>query len=120
MAVVELAVCLPAIVLLVLGSIEACSMVFVKQGLHIAAYEGIRRGIRYDATEQLVRDRCEQILNERQIKGATIELTPSQPDTLERGSELKLRVTVPVRDNSLMRLRFFDGQLQAEVTMVKE
>ena len=120
MAVVELAVCLPAIVLLVLGSIEACSMVFVKQGLHIAAYEGIRRGILYDGTEDLVKTRCQQILDERQIKGATIELTPAQPETLEQGNELTVRITVPVQDNSLMRLSFFDGQLEAEATMVKE
>ena len=120
MAVVELAVCLPAIVLLVVGSIEACSMVFVKQGLHIAAYEGIRRGILYDGTEDLVKSRCQQILNERRIKGATIELTPAQPETVAQGNEITVRITVPVVENSLMRLRFFDGQLEAEATMVKE
>ena len=61
-AAVELAVCLPAIVLLILGSIEACTMVFVKQSLHIAAYEGVRRAIRYDSSEQSVLERCEQTI----------------------------------------------------------
>lgn len=120
LAVVELAVCLPAIVLMVLGSIEACSMIFVKQSLHIAAYEGIRRAVRYDATEQIVLDRCQQILDERGVENATIELTPNTPDTVERGNELTLRISAPVLDNSLLRLRFFEGQLEAQATMVKE
>lgn len=120
LAVVELAVCLPAIVLMVLGSIEACSMIFVKQSLHIAAYEGIRRAVRYDATEQTVLDRCQQILDERGVENATIEMTPNTLDTVERGNELTLRISAPVLDNSLLRLRFFDSQLQAEATMVKE
>ena len=105
---------------MVLGSIEACSMIFVKQSLHIAAYEGIRHAVRYDATEQNVLDRCQQILDERGVENATIELTPNTPDTVERGNELTLRISAPVLDNSLLRLRFFDGQLQAEATMVKE
>ena len=39
---VELAVCLPVIALLVLASIEACTMIFVQQGLETVAYETAR------------------------------------------------------------------------------
>ena len=39
-AVVEFAVCLPLIVLIVLGTIEAGSLLFLKQTLVQAAYEG--------------------------------------------------------------------------------
>ena len=119
-AVVELAVCLPAIVLLILGSIEACTMVFVKQSLHIAAYEGVRRAIRYDSSEQSVLERCEQILDERDIHNASVEITPSSLDGVERGSEIAVRITAPARDNTIMRLQFFGGQLEAQATMVKE
>ena len=45
-AAVELAVCLPVIVLLVFGSIEASSFIFLKQSLNVSAYEGIREAIR--------------------------------------------------------------------------
>jgi len=119
-AVVELAVCLPAVVLLVLGSIEACTMVFVKQSLHVAAYEGVRRAIRYDATEQSVLQRCQQILDERNIRGATVELTPSTPETVQRGNQIALRISAPVHDNTVLQLQFFTGQLEAEATMMKE
>ena len=45
-AAVELAVCLPVIILLVFGAIEASSFIFLKQSLNVAAYEGIRESIR--------------------------------------------------------------------------
>jgi hypothetical protein len=108
------------IIVLILGSIEACTMVFVKQSLHIAAYEGSRRAIRYDGTDALVTARCEEILDERDIEGATIELTPTNVEDLARGQDLTLRITAPVRENSVMQFRFFRGNLQAETTMVKE
>ena len=45
-AAVEFAVCLPVIILLVFGAIEASSFIFLKQSLNVAAYEGIRESIR--------------------------------------------------------------------------
>ena len=73
-AIVELAICLPVIVVLVVGSIEACSMIFVKQSLHIAAYEAVRVAIRQGSSNTDVLDRGNQILNERNVKLATTEV----------------------------------------------
>ena len=44
-AVVEFAVCLPVVVLIVLGSIEAASLLFLKQTLVQASYEGVKVAI---------------------------------------------------------------------------
>jgi Flp pilus assembly protein TadG len=41
-AVVELAAVLPVFVLLLMGTIETCNMIFLQQSLKIAAYEGAR------------------------------------------------------------------------------
>ena len=41
----ELAVCLPVVVLLVIATIEACSAMFLKQSLTVAAYEGVRTAL---------------------------------------------------------------------------
>ncbi len=38
--VVEVAVCLPLIVLLVFASVEACTMIYLKQSLTVSACEG--------------------------------------------------------------------------------
>ena len=42
-AAVEFAVCLPVIIMLVFGAIEASSFIFLKQSLNVAAYEGYSR-----------------------------------------------------------------------------
>src|SRR6188472_1863347 len=66
----ELAVCLPIVVLLVLATIEACSMVFLKQSLTVASYEGVRTAIDKGATSAQVQTACQQVLNDRKIAGA--------------------------------------------------
>ncbi len=119
-AIIELAVCLPAIVLLVLGSIEACTMVFVKQSLHISAYEGVRSAIKSDGNAADAVARANQILGERRVKNARVEVTPSVPEDAELGTAVTVRITAPAVDNSVLRLKFFSGDLESEVTMSKE
>ena len=44
-AVIELAICLPILVLILVATIEACVMLQLKQNLIVTAYEGARIGI---------------------------------------------------------------------------
>lgn len=120
LAVVELAVCLPIIVILVLGAIEACTMVFLKQSLHIAAYEGARVAIDNRATNQKVLDRCEQLLNERKINGATVDLGGLDIESLPRGSEITVQVEAPVNLNCRLLTGLVQGSVQAAAVMIKE
>lgn len=120
LAVVELAVCLPIIVILVLGSIEACTMVFLKQGLHVAAYEGARTAIDPTSTNARVIERCEQILSERNIRGATIDLGGEDLESLPRGSEISVTVEAPVTLNCRLLTGLVRGSVQASAIMVKE
>ncbi len=71
-AAVELAICLPLLVLLVMASIEACTMIFLDHSLTIASYEGVRAGINYDGTNADVLVRCNSIVNLREIQGAEV------------------------------------------------
>ena len=119
-AIIELAVCLPAIVLLVLGSIEACTMVFVKQSLHISAYEGVRSAIKSDGNAADAVARANRILDERGVKNASVEVTPRVPESADLGTAVTVRITAPAADNSVLRLKFFSGDLESEVTMSKE
>ena len=52
-AVVEFAVCLPLVILIVLGTIEAGSLLFLKQTLVQAAYEGAKVAIATGDTDQV-------------------------------------------------------------------
>jgi hypothetical protein len=67
-----------------------------------------------------VTDRCDQILAERRIRNATIDIEPVDVEDLDRGTEITVTISAPVVDNSITRLRFFRNDLEADVTMVKE
>lgn len=119
-SVVELAVCLPAIVVLVLGAIEACTAIFVKQSLHIAAYEAVRTAIDHRAFDAAAEEHAQRILDQRHVRGSEIELIPANVDNVERGDEITVRITAPIRENVMTHLGIFRGNLTAEATMVKE
>ena len=79
-AVVELAVSLPLLLLLVMGSVEACTMIFLDHSLTVTAYEGIRVAVRYDSTNEMTLSRCEEIIEARRINGAVVEIVPDDCD----------------------------------------
>jgi hypothetical protein len=95
-------------------------MIFVKQSLHVTAYEAARTAIQHRSTQQDVIDRCNQVLAERQINGAVIHVTPPDLTGVNRGEDISVRITAPVRDNTVLRTQFFAGDLEAEATMVRE
>lgn len=119
-AVAELAICLPAIVLLIMGTIECCSMIYLRQSLHIAAYEAIRVAINDDGTGAQAESRARQIISERAIEGAVIRLTPATPEFEARGTPISVQVTAPGQNNNVLPLRFFNGDISASALMIKE
>jgi len=120
-AVIELAVCLPVIVVLVFAAIESCSMIFVTQALHAAAYEGARVAIQRTggtaATEQMSR----QILDGHGVAGATIACEPANVAAVASGVPITVTVSAPCDANRLSPVFFFGARnLEAKVSMVKE
>jgi Flp pilus assembly protein TadG len=120
-AAAELAVCLPIVVLMVIATIEACSALFLKQSLTIAAYEGVRTALEEGATPANVQTACKQILADRKIKGASITLKPANPATLNPGDFIDVTVTAPCGPNSLVPAAFYRGRsLSATASMMIE
>lgn len=120
-AVTELAVCLPIIVLLVLATIEACSAMFLKQSLTAAAYEGARTAIEQGATTATVQAACDQILADRKIKGAKVTIKPSNIAALNPGDFVDVTVTAPCNSNSAVPTAFYRGKtLSANASMMIE
>lgn len=76
-AIVEMAICLPVLVLLTFGTIETAGAIFVKQTLTSAAHEGALAGMVPSATEASVRDRIDLILQLRKINNCNVNITPS-------------------------------------------
>jgi len=120
-AATELAVCLPIVVLLVLGTIEACSMIFLKQSLSVAAYEGARTAIIPGMKQADVETACKQILLDRNVVGATVTVKPTNIDALNPGDFVDVTVSAPCNSNSVVPNKFYKGRtLSATASMMIE
>ena len=120
-AAVELALCMPLIMLLLLGTIDACSMIFMKQSLTIAAYEGARTSVIPGADASEIEADCLQVTSDRGIQGATVTVTPADPTTALVGDFIAVTVTAPCDNNSILASLFYSGRsLSARVEAMKE
>ena len=120
-AAVEFAVCLPVLILLVFGAIEASSFIFLKQSLNVAAYEGIRESIRIDSNNANGVNRAENILDARNVRDFDIAFPSGESASAERGDEIVIEVSAPTATNSPLAGQFVMNRvLTARVVMVKE
>ena len=120
-AATELALTLPLIVMLVMASLEACTMVFLNHSLSIASYESVRVAITFDATNTKVEDRFDTMIEARDVNGALLVITPSNVATVARGTPIALTASAPCDQNALIPPWFFGGKtLSVTTTMVKE
>ena len=120
-AATEFAVCLPVLVLLMLGVIETSTMVFLKQSLEVAAYEGAHMGVMPDSERSDVIDICEAILTDRRVNGATIDVVPADLGSVAPGDFFEVRVSAPTNANAILPLNFFSGMtLSSSASFMKE
>jgi Flp pilus assembly protein TadG len=120
-AAAELAVCLPVVMLLVLATIEACSMIFLKQSLTAASYEGVRVALAPGSTAANVQTVCQQILKDRRIDGATVTIKPTDIAALNPGEFVDVTISAPCAANSVVPIRFYKGRnLSATASMMIE
>lgn len=119
-AVVEFAVCLPVLLILVLGSIECTSMIFLSQSLNVVAYEGVRTAVKPGSTTADTLARCQEVIDERNLVDCVVAFDPANIDDLPSGTLVTITTTAPSQANSAIGLRFFSGSLDAQAFMVKE
>jgi len=93
-AAVEFAVVAPIFLLLVFGMIEYGRMVMVQQVLVNASREGARKAVLDGSTQQDVVDVVDQYLNSASIDGATITVTPANPEDAAFGDPVTVTVSV--------------------------
>ena len=120
-AVAELAVCLPLIVTVTLGTIEACSMLHLQQKLETTAFEGARIGCVPDAEVINVTHQCQTLLDAQRVRGYTITLNPPDPESLQQGDFFEVTIEAPCSANSLLGGWFYAGRtLVGDVALTKE
>lgn len=120
-AATEFAVCLPILLVLVIGTIEACSMIYLKQSLSTAAYEGARASLIPGATTADVTAACNRILTPRKVAGSTIMVNPSGFESQPQQTWITVRVTASGGANSVVAGWFYDSlTIDGQATMMKE
>ncbi len=100
----ELAVCLPILVTVVFGSIQACNLIYLKQAVTTAAYEGTLELAKTSATTSSVMARAQQILVARGVKGGEIKLIPvgQEINTMSPGDKVTIQITAPTGSNLIL------------------
>lgn len=120
-AATEFAVCLPVLILLLLGTIECCSMIFLKQALSVAAYEAAHTALLPDATSADARRTGDAMLADRNVRSGTIQVLPGSLASVAEGAFFEVRVSAPTDANRVLPLSFFGGQrLTASAIFMKE
>ena len=120
-ACVELAICLPIMVALVLGAIETCTMIHTQQALHVGAYEAARVAIQPDRTSADAILAANNVLASQGVNSATVVLSPADVSTLNPGRRITVTVTANIDANRISPTFFFTRtNLRAVCVMVKE
>jgi len=121
LATVELALCLPFMLLIVFGSIEACTMIFVQEALQTATYEGARAAIKSTGTTTGAIQIAGAMLTNQNVAGGSVTCSPANVSTVSSGSPITVTATAPCNSNLYCFGWFFKGRtLTASTTMVKE
>jgi Flp pilus assembly protein TadG len=120
-ATVECAVVLPVFVLILLGTMEACSMIFLRQSVELAAYEASRTAVLPSTTLLNVQSTASALLTARKIKNCVITVNPANFQSSPYGSFIRVTVSAPVVDNSLFGTIFYKNMsIVGSVDFMKE
>ena len=120
-ATVELAICIPVLLLISFSLIELCSMMFVKQGLTVAAYEAAHRAVQPAATSAQAIAAGQEILQQRRIQGGAVAINAGNIQQVDQGEFFTVTVTAPATANRLVPFPLFNtGQLSATAAAMKE
>lgn len=120
-AIVEFALVLPLFVIIVLGTIEACSMIFLQQSLEVAAYEGARAAIIPESTSGNVQASAALQLTGRGVKDFAVSVAPGNFGSQPYGTFVRVRVTAPCNVNGLLVSPIYRNRiLTADVEMMLE
>jgi Flp pilus assembly protein TadG len=106
MATVELALCLPVVLLTAMGMIECSNVLFVQTRMQSVAYEGARVATRpttaaaQAASAATVIADCNAMLTQLGVNNATVTLNPSSLTSLVPQQTVTVTITAPLSSNS--------------------
>lgn len=119
-AAVECAVALPVLLLIVAASVDICNLIFLRQHLTVAAYEGARTAINKNTDLEDVEAQVQTILDERGIV-AEVTVSPNNFESADFGTPIEVYISADASQNTIFRGIFSrDKTVSAQLTMMKE
>lgn len=120
LAVTELAIGLPVLLLVLMGTVEMCTMIRLQQKLKLAAYEGARVGVLPEAETANVLWQCQTLCTQHGVAASAVTTTPANLDALDSDDWYTVEVSAPFAANSLMGAwNFQTFQLRESVSIQK-
>lgn len=116
----ETAICLPLFVIVTFGTIECCDLMFLRQGLLQAAYEGARVAIVPNATPENVAEQVDRILVQRGIQPSAVRILPPDFDTAPFGTEVTVEVDAMPESNGVLVRLLQNGTVSGRASMMIE
>ncbi len=118
-AVVEAAIALPVILVIILGTVEVCNNIFLKQSLSLMAFEGARVAIIPDATFEDIEQQVEEFAATRNIVIDSVVVDPEDFSSQPAGAVIEVQVTSSASQPGRTSL-FTNGQRTVSVFIMKE
>lgn len=120
-ALVEFVICLPVLLVIAIGTVESCRMIYVRQSVQIAAYECARLAITPGIVIEDVEDLAYVLVTGRALSGHSLALSTHDVSSLEYGDLLEVTVSVPVLENTVFgRWRMADSRIEGKATIMAE
>lgn len=118
-AAVEFAIMLPVLIVLMIGTIEFCQLIYLREKALLAAHEGARVAIKRSATTALAREAVTDYLALRRVDISAmaeedIQFSPT-PETAAKLAPITVSVTIPCQGNTLL-----SGSTRGVITSVSE
>ena len=114
----ELAVCLPILLLLTFAAIEASNAIVLKQTLVETASETARIATTQGHSQSDAVQRANEILAARKVSNAEIEIEPAVTPTTPAGTAISITISAPAASNSVGPQWYFrNSTMSARVVM---
>ncbi|ADB19158.1 TadE family protein [Pirellula staleyi DSM 6068] len=119
-ATVELAICLPVLVTLIFGALEAAKAIHLQQTATIVAYEVAQAATASGGTSTSAMSQGTSLFTSRSIVGGSINISPAVTNLTAAGTNITVTASIPVNQNSYAFAYIFSGRtLSATVVMQK-
>lgn len=106
--VAEFAISVPVLLATAMGAIEVCNVVNIQANIQSAAFEGARIATRPSTSNALAASSAQvitdtnNVLTQLGVKGATVQLSPSDLSTVIPQSLVVVYVSAPLNQNSVI------------------